>query len=113
MQFQVFVKKIAENSYFASVIGLPDCVAEGRTEEEAINRVKALLQERLRRGRIVTIEVDDSGKVMTGNPWIDSFGIFKDDPTFDDLMEKIQEYRREANAETVDVELETEEATAA
>jgi hypothetical protein len=33
----------------------------------------------------------------TGNPWLDKFGWFKDDPTFDDLQAEMAAYRQEAN----------------
>lgn len=111
MQFQVFVKNIAENNYLALVIGLPDCVGAGETVEAAVNEARAALQAYLRGGQITTIEVGSKG--LTDNPWIDTAGIFKDDPTFDDFLEKLAEYRREENAKMPLLELEAEEATAA
>ena len=36
MKYPIFVQSQSENGYVASVIGLPDCVAEGKTEEEAV-----------------------------------------------------------------------------
>jgi hypothetical protein len=35
----------------------------------------------------------------TGNLWLDKFGWFKDDPTFDDLQAEIAAYRREIDKE--------------
>lgn len=35
----------------------------------------------------------------TGNPWVDKFGWFKDDPTFDDLEKEIASYRKEIDRE--------------
>jgi ATP-dependent DNA helicase RecG len=35
----------------------------------------------------------------TGNPWLDKFGWFKEDPTFDDLQDEIASYRREIDQE--------------
>lgn len=35
----------------------------------------------------------------TGNPWVDKFGWFKDDPTFDDLEAEIASYRKEIDRE--------------
>ena len=31
----------------------------------------------------------------TNNPWLDKFGWFKNDPTFDDLQREIAAYRQE------------------
>ena len=41
--FQIFVQSQFEKGYVALVIGLPDCVAEGKTEEEAIANAKEAL----------------------------------------------------------------------
>ena len=98
MEYQVFVEQHANNGYVAEIIGLPNCQAVGKTEEEAISKAKETLTERLTHGKIVSIKVDP---VITpeNHPMLKSFGRFKDDPTFDDLMERIAEYRRELDAE--------------
>ncbi len=99
MQYQILVEHPNQNGFIASVIGLPDCVVEGATEEEAINRAKLKLKSRLAQSKIVTVEVDAPAQGLTGNPWIDSAGIFKDDPTYDEFLEEIAKYRRELDAE--------------
>lgn len=98
MQYQILVEHPNQNGYVASVIGLPDCVVEGATEAEAINRAKLRLKTRLAKGKIVTIDVDVPAEGLTGNPWIDSAGIFKDDPTFDEYLEILEQIRRDGNA---------------
>lgn len=60
MQYQVFVQNLANNGYIAAVIGLPGCLAEGHTKEEAIANAKTALQSRLAQGEIVTIDVEES-----------------------------------------------------
>ncbi len=44
-------------------------------------------------------ESSDNSPTLTGNPWLDKFGLFKDDPTFDDLQLQIAAYRRELDKE--------------
>jgi hypothetical protein len=44
-------------------------------------------------------EGSDDSPTLTGNPWLDKFGWFKDDPTFDDLQLDIAAYRRELDKE--------------
>lgn len=97
MQYQVFVQQHSNNGYVAAVLGLPGCLAEGKTKEEAIANAKASLQSHLAQGEVVTIEVEGAAKPETGNPWLDTFGLFKDDPSFDDFLEKIAEERRIAD----------------
>ncbi len=45
------------------------------------------------------VQIEIPFPTNTGNPWIDSFGMFKDDPTFDDLLEEIAAYRKELDQE--------------
>jgi predicted RNase H-like HicB family nuclease len=99
MQYQVFVQNHANSGFIAAVLGVPDCLAEGKTKEEAIANAKAALESRLSQGEIVTIEVEAPTKTVSGNPWLDSFGVFKDDPTFDDFLEKIVEQRQQSDEE--------------
>lgn len=106
MQYQVLVENGNQNGFVASIIGMPDCRAEGRTEEEAIAGVTTALVNRLSQSRVVTIEVETPQQLraeeaadQSDNPWLKYAGIFADDPTFDDFLEKIAEYRREVGAE--------------
>ncbi|MEP7339523.1 MAG: type II toxin-antitoxin system HicB family antitoxin [Acidobacteriota bacterium] len=96
MQYQVFVQNQSNNGFIASVIGMPDCLAEGRTEEEAIEKAKAFLSSRLAQGKIVTIDV---GPQAEENPALKYAGIFKDDPTFDQFLADIEAYRRQLDEE--------------
>lgn len=100
MECQVFVEQHANNGYVAEIIGLPNCQAVGKTEEEAISKVKEALMERLTRGKIVTINVETQITSEDHSVW-KGFGRIKNDPTFDDLMERIAEYRRELDGEEV------------
>ena len=98
MEYQVFVEQHANNGYVAEVIGLPNCQAVGQTEEEAITKAKETLAERLAHGKVVTIKIEPE-TAPEEHPMWKNFGRLKDDPTFDDLMERIAEYRRELDAE--------------
>ncbi len=97
MQYQIFVQSQNQNGYVAAVIGMPDCTAEGRTEDEAVNKTKAALEERLAQGKIITVEV--ASPQQTEHPLLKHFGRFKDDSTFDDFLAEIDKYRRELDAE--------------
>lgn len=99
MEYQVLVEANSHNAFIASIIGMPDCVAEGQTEEEAIANAKAVLEGRLAQGKIVTIEVEAINSNKSDNPWIRNFGCFKDDPTFEDFQAEIEAYRRELDKE--------------
>jgi predicted RNase H-like HicB family nuclease len=93
MQYQVFVQSSSEQHYVASVVGMPDVTAEGQTEAEAISRAKAALESKFAIGKIVTIDVQ-SKSLDHSMPYA---GIFANDPTFEDWMQKLAAIRQEAN----------------
>ncbi len=99
MQYQVLVQNLPEGLFSAFVVGIPDIIAEGRTLEETLNKAKALLEERLAVARLFTIEVEEAPAGVSANPWLETHGVLRDDPTFDDWVEEIVKYRREVDAE--------------
>jgi hypothetical protein len=52
----------------------------------------------LSQGELVTVEIGN-GDRLSENPWLALYGRFKDDPTYDDFLAAIEEYRRELDAE--------------
>ena len=169
MQYQVLVQTLPGGMFSAFVMGIPNLVVEGASEEEALNKARSLIEERLVGGKLVTIEVarqresdngapqldtvaladlreqvtrmkgeiaryetmmaifaadrqrthtqidelnrqveilaaqlNQTGKVPEAsltpvakpNPWLKVYGSLRDDPTFDDLMEEIAQYRQ-------------------
>jgi predicted RNase H-like HicB family nuclease len=99
MTYQIFVQSQLHKGYQATVIGLPNCVAEGQTEEEAVARAKETLSEWLARGKVVTVEVDHNGSEQASNPWLKLYGKYKDDPAWDDFQANIAAYRRQLSEE--------------
>ncbi|NEO68903.1 hypothetical protein [Moorena sp. SIO3H5] len=95
MQYQVFVQSQSDDKFVASVIGMPNLTVEGRTESEAILKVKSALEAQLIRGKFVTIEVNLDLQPNATTPQMRYAGIFANDPTFDDLMEKQKTNKRE------------------
>jgi predicted RNase H-like HicB family nuclease len=94
MQYQVLVENVADEVFSATVIGVPDCVAEGNTEEEALNNATHLLKARLSKGDLFNIEVPGVPSSVSANPWLDVHGSLRDDPTFDDFMTEISNFRQ-------------------
>jgi predicted RNase H-like HicB family nuclease len=99
MTFQIFIQNQPEQGYVASVIGIPDCVAEGATKEEAVVKAKEVLSRLLTQGEIVSVEMENVLQTQPDNPWLKIAGKYKDDPTWDDFQANIAEYRRELDAE--------------
>lgn len=99
MQYQVFVQSRTDGLFSATVVGVPDCVAEGVTQEEALTKATAALRARLAKGQLFTVEVEEMPAKETANPWLEIHGSLRDDPTFDDFMAEIAHSRQQLEAE--------------
>ncbi len=106
MQYQILVQNPAESHFTASVLGMPTCVAEGPTEAEAVAKAEGLHDEQLAKGKIVTVEKPAQASTNGSSPparrkgdfsSLPGHGIFKDDPTFDDFVERMAEWRAQYN----------------
>jgi predicted RNase H-like HicB family nuclease len=96
MQYQVFVQSDTDRPQFhASVVEMPNVSGTGATEVEAVMNVKAALKEKLAAGKFVTIDLDMNEELATEFP---GAGIFAEDTTFDDWMERLAAIRRAENA---------------
>lgn len=98
MTYYVTVENGAANHYTATVIGWPNCVAEGATREETITRVKRRFTERLEQVEIVPIEIESTLAEPTGHSdehsWARFAGMYEDNPLFEEVLDAIQTYRR-------------------
>jgi len=83
-----------KDKYIARVKDWPEITVEETSRDKAINSVKSKLLDYLT-NQVELIQIDVPLPSHTGNPWLDKFGWFKDDPTFDDLTTEIASYRKE------------------
>jgi predicted RNase H-like HicB family nuclease len=95
-QLSVLIETQKENDFLATVLGLPDCQARGRSYQEALDNVQKDIATRLNNAKIVSIEVNSDA---SENPWIKYAGMFEDDVHFDELLEDIEIDRRALDAE--------------
>ena len=100
MDFEIIVRNTRENVYAATSPDYPGCMGTGWTEEEAIRNLKTVVTDRISiNAQPATKWVKDPITGKTGNPWLDTAGIFADDPTWDEFQANIAEYRRQQAAE--------------
>ncbi len=95
MTFDVILSKQADNGYMARPVLWPDSVAHGATEKEALNRVQVLIRDLLGRTQLVQVEVETS-EDQSDNPWVTKAGMFAEDPTWDDFLQEMTDYRLDA-----------------
>lgn len=85
MTFPVFVE--AQNGHFvASLAGIPELTAAENTRERAIIALRAIIQQRMEQGDLVSLEMDTlSVSALAGK--------YKNDPTLRDICEEAYQLR--------------------
>jgi len=94
LTYDVLIEHQEDGTVKATLLSLPECQGFGATKEEALNNLIQLVQ--ARKPEIVTLEIEPA---KTEHPWMRFAGMFQDDPQFDEVLEYIEEYRRELDAE--------------
>lgn len=101
MEYMVLLTRRGEITPFwrAAVPTLPDCVVEAPTRREAIERIRERIADIASHTEILRVEVPATPKANGENSlsqpellW-PGFGMFRHDPTWDDLFELIEEER--------------------
>jgi tRNA(fMet)-specific endonuclease VapC len=91
MQMSVLIEPVKGNGYRARGAEPFALCAEGATREEALAKLKAQVEARLRDGaEIVTVEIG-----REPHPWLEFAGMFKDDPRIDEWVQSMAEYRQQ------------------
>jgi len=96
MTYNVLIQPQSGGTYRATVLGWPDITATGNSEQTAIERVRRAIRERLGQGKLIRVEVDeDIAASSVEHSWLRTLGMWKDDPTFDDFLARMDADRRE------------------
>lgn len=98
MTFDVILLKQADDDYIARPVLWPDSAAQGTTEKEALERVRVLIRELSSRTQVVQVEVEVP-EHEANNPWLAKAGMFANDPTWDDFLKEMADYRRQLDDE--------------
>lgn len=91
MQYQVLLQKPSAQHFVASIVGMPNVTADGKTEQEAIAKIKSALKAQLAMAKFVTIDIEPEPehKAEDARPLPKSIGIAQSDRT--DLSERVDE----------------------
>ncbi|MEH1945000.1 MAG: hypothetical protein V7L01_32950 [Nostoc sp.] len=98
LNYDVLIDNQPDGTVKATLLGLPNYQSVGATEEEALNNLIQIMQQR--KPEIVTLEIEYAEEAE--HPWMKFAGMFKDDTQFDEVMNHIEEHRRELDAEMED-----------
>lgn len=89
-----------KDKYRAKVKEWPEITATDKIRDRAINKVKLKLLDYLT-NKVELVQIDVPLHKEPVNPWIDKFGWFKEDPTFNDLQTQIALFRKEIDQSEV------------
>jgi hypothetical protein len=93
MTMYVVLENTSANTVTASLIGWPHLSVQGKNEDEAVQLLRQSLARQLGDARIIPFELS------IVQPWLQTAGMFQDDPFGQELDQLITEYRRERDAE--------------
>jgi predicted RNase H-like HicB family nuclease len=103
MQYQIFVENQSHQHFVASVIGMPTITVDGGTEIEAISNAKAALKSQLAKGKVVTVDLDEIGKLDPQSTRSTQYaGIFENDLDFQAVISEITAERTSEDESEVD-----------
>lgn len=92
MTMYILVENVPEGEYTASLIGWPEVTVQGSTEDEAVDGLRLSITARLSQAKVIPLELS------VERPWLQTAGMFNDDPFTDELDAVIAEHRRERDA---------------
>jgi predicted RNase H-like HicB family nuclease len=103
MDFDVLITQEADSTWQAVTAALPNCTVTGATREEAIAQITACLTESYSHAEVLRLSIPTNGAASNGaspvnaapKPEWPGYGIFKDDPTLDELFDEIERRRDE------------------
>lgn len=96
MDVSVILEQVEGNGYRATAFAPVSLVAEADTRDEAVDRIRAMLQEKLSGAELIQVDVPVS---PSANPWLAVAGTWQDHPDVNEVAENIEEYRREVDAD--------------
>ena len=96
MDISVVVEKIADNGYQATSYVPTHVVAQGRTRQEALDRLSDQLRGRLSSAEVVTLSIPQLGEA---HPWKAIAGSWRDSPDRAEIERNLQEYRQQVDAD--------------
>jgi len=97
MIYDVILTK-ENDQYIARAKEWPEVTVVENSRDAAIEQLKSQLLDYLS-NQVEVVQVDIPLSTPSENPWLDKFGWFKDDPTFDDLQAEMAAYRQELDQE--------------
>lgn len=98
MTSNVLITRHPDNHYTARALALPDVVASGTTEQEAVDKLRESLTALRAHSRVVQVDLP-LPQVPEDNPWLRAAGIWAQDPDWDVFADAVTMYRQQIDAQ--------------
>jgi hypothetical protein len=86
------IEQDAQGIYTISLIGWSGIVAQGASEAEALRALREIVMARLAGAKVVPFDLGAE------RPWLQTAGMFRDDPFAEEFDAVLTNYRREIDA---------------
>ena len=96
VNYEVGIKRLKNGKYQTFVLNDPSLKASANSKEEAIKKLSERLQAFFKDTEIIDLEIEIP---QPEHPWLQFAGMFENDPLFEKVLEPIQDYRNEIDAE--------------
>lgn len=88
MRYPVLLQRRPDGKYQAAVPLLPDVTSIGETRDEVLAAIQHAIEDALQTTEVVYLDVPASGS-GPANPWLETAGIFADDPELEPMLRDI------------------------
>ena len=95
MKYTVVLTEQTNGNIHVTVPGLPDCIVEANTRDEALEKARESIAAIISRSEIFHLDVSavpKSRSLHFDTPW-EWFGIFKDNPTWGKMFDEIEQQK--------------------
>ena len=86
MTYRILLRKQKNNGYIATALDWPHCEVTAPTREVALEQIQFAITDLLTAGEIVDLEIPTP---IVKAPNGETFGAFRDDPTFAAFLEEV------------------------
>jgi predicted RNase H-like HicB family nuclease len=94
MTYRILLRSQPNDGYIATALAWPNCEVTAPTREEALAQIRSAIVQMLAEGEIVEVDVPEP---VIPTPYQETFGMFRNDPTFPEFIAEVENYRRQRN----------------
>lgn len=94
MSYSVLLQNQSPKGYRATLLAWPGVEVEAHTRKDALDQMRAAIAKLLTEGEVIELEVSDTRPIIAA-PYHETFGMFRDDPTFPEFLAEVEKYRQQ------------------